>query len=111
MEGCALRRGIDDPAKVQIDPWPACSVSHEDGRRISRCIAPARHAERQRLRPSDEGLIAFFDQGAGTAFEVVDLESCRCHPSAARTSSTMSTDARRSPAAEHPTCGLEPTST
>ena len=57
-------------------PWPAGSfgIAHEDGRRISRCIAYLRES------PSDngyarpiEGLIAFFDQGAGEVLEVVDL--------------------------------------
>ena len=70
------RRGIEDLSQVQIDPWPAGSfgVAHEDGRRISRCIAYLRET------PSDngyawpiEGLIAFFDQGAGEVLEVVDL--------------------------------------
>ena len=70
------RRGIEDSTQVQIDPWPAGSfgVAHEEGRRISRCIAYWRES------PSDngyarpiEGLIAFFDQGAGKVLEVVDL--------------------------------------
>ncbi len=70
------RRGIEDSTQVQIDPWPAGSfgVAHEEGRRISRCIAYWRES------PSDngyarpiEGLIAFFDNGAGKVLEVVDL--------------------------------------
>jgi primary-amine oxidase len=70
------RRGIDDFERVQIDPWPAGSfgVAHEDGRRISRCISYLR------AQPQDngyaqpiEGVIAFFDQGAGEVLEVVDL--------------------------------------
>ncbi len=70
------RRGIEDFSQVQIDPWPAGSfgVAHEEGRRISRCIAYWRES------PSDngyarpiEGLIAFFDKGAGEVLEVVDL--------------------------------------
>src|SRR2546423_5886118 len=70
------RRGIDDFDKVQIDPWPAGSfgVEHEDGRRISRCISYFRP------EPTDngyaqpiEGVLAFFDSGAGTVLEVVDL--------------------------------------
>jgi primary-amine oxidase len=70
------RRGIEDFSQVQIDPWPAGSfgIAHEEGRRISRCIAYLRES------PSDngyarpiEGLIAFFDQGAGEVLEVVDL--------------------------------------
>jgi primary-amine oxidase len=70
------RRGIEDSTQVQIDPWPAGSfgLAHEEGRRISRCIAYWRES------PSDngyarpiEGLIAFFDNGAGKVLEVVDL--------------------------------------
>lgn len=69
------RRGIEDFDKVQIDPWPAGSfgVEHEDGRRISRCISYFRS------EPTDngyaqpiEGVIAFFDSGAGRVLEVVD---------------------------------------
>ena len=70
------RRGIEDFDKVQIDPWPAGSfgVEHEEGRRISRCISYFRD------EPTDngyaqpiEGVIAFFDNGAGTVLEVVDF--------------------------------------
>jgi primary-amine oxidase len=69
------RRGITDMATVQIDPWPAGNfgLSLEEGRRISRCIAFLRDA------PTDngyakpiEGLVAFFDMGAGEVIEVQD---------------------------------------
>ncbi|HXY94219.1 MAG TPA: primary-amine oxidase [Acidimicrobiia bacterium] len=70
------RRGIPDDAIVQIDPWPAGSfgVEHEAGRRISRCIAFLRESDVDNgyARPI-EGLIAFFDNGAGEVLEVVDL--------------------------------------
>jgi primary-amine oxidase len=70
------RRGIGDDAIVQIDPWPAGSfgVAHEEGRRISRCLAYLRESEDDNgyARPI-EGLFAFFDQGAGEVLEVVDL--------------------------------------
>jgi primary-amine oxidase len=70
------RRGIPEDAIVQIDPWPAGSfgVAHEDGRRISRCIAYLRESDADNgyARPI-EGLIAFFDNGAGEVLEVVDL--------------------------------------
>jgi primary-amine oxidase len=70
------RRGIEDFDLVQIDPWPAGAfgVAHEEGRRISRCVSYLR------AQPTDngyaqpiEGVIAFFDQGAGEVLEVVDL--------------------------------------
>jgi primary-amine oxidase len=70
------RRGIDDFELVQIDPWPAGSfgVAHEDGRRISRCIAYQRHSKEDNgYAHPIEGVIAFFDQGAGEVLEVLDL--------------------------------------
>jgi primary-amine oxidase len=70
------RRGIEDFDKVQIDPWPAGSfgVAHENGRRISRCISYFRpeHTDNGYAQPI-EGVIAFFDSGAGEVLEVVDL--------------------------------------
>jgi primary-amine oxidase len=70
------RRGIEDFDLVQIDPWPAGSfgVGHEAGRRISRCISYLREdqVDNGYARPI-EGVIAFFDQGAGEVLEVVDL--------------------------------------
>jgi primary-amine oxidase len=70
------RRGIEDFELVQIDPWPAGSfgVDHEDGRRISRCISYLRHSKEDNgYAHPIEGVIAFFDQGAGEVLEVVDL--------------------------------------
>jgi primary-amine oxidase len=70
------RRGIDDFDGVQIDPWPAGSfgAEHEPGRRISRCISylRAEHTDNGYAQPI-EGVIAFFDQGAGEVLEVIDL--------------------------------------
>jgi len=69
------RRGIDDPGRVQIDPWPAGSfgLDLEEGRRISRCIAYLRDTPTDNgyARPI-EGLVAFFDMGAGEVIEVQD---------------------------------------
>src|SRR3954469_9475916 len=75
-QGAMRRRGIEEFDRVQIDPWPAGSfgVGHEEARRISRCLSYLR------AQPTDngyaqpiEGVIAFFDQGAGKVLEVVDL--------------------------------------
>ena len=69
------RRGIDDFDKVQIDPWPAGSFDspHESGRRISRCISYYRDQSTDNgYAQPIEGVIAFFDQGAGRVLEVVD---------------------------------------
>ncbi len=70
------RRGIEDFDAVQIDPWPAGSfgVPHESGRRISRCISYLRHSKEDNgYAHPIEGVIGFFDQGAGEVLEVVDL--------------------------------------
>jgi primary-amine oxidase len=70
------RRGIDDFDQVQIDPWPAGSFGspHEEGRRISRCISylRAETTDNGYAQPI-EGVLAFFDSGAGRVLEVVDL--------------------------------------
>jgi primary-amine oxidase len=70
------RRGIDDPSQVQIDPWPAGNfgLDLEEGRRISRCIAFQRDVSTDNgyARPI-EGLVAFFDMGAGEVIEVQDF--------------------------------------
>jgi primary-amine oxidase len=69
------RRGITDLTRVQIDPWPAGNfgLSHEEGRRISRCLAYYRETDTDNgyARPI-EGLIAFVDNGRGEVLEVVD---------------------------------------
>jgi primary-amine oxidase len=75
-QAALARRGITDPDQVQIDPWPAGSFGneHEAGRRISRCLAYFRASPTDNgyARPI-EGLLAFFDQGAGAVLEVIDL--------------------------------------
>jgi primary-amine oxidase len=70
------RRGITDRSLVQIDPWPAGTfgTEHEQGRRITRCLAYLRHSpdDNGYARPL-EGLMAYVDMGRGTVLEVVDL--------------------------------------
>jgi primary-amine oxidase len=70
------RRGIEDFDQVQIDPWPAGSFGspHEEGRRISRCISyhRAQSTDNGYAQPI-EGVLAFFDSGAGEVLEVVDF--------------------------------------
>ncbi|MEX0664374.1 MAG: primary-amine oxidase [Acidimicrobiia bacterium] len=70
------KRGLTDLDLVQIDPWPAGSFDspHEAGRRISRCISFVRESKTDNgyARPI-EGVIAFYDQGAGEVLEVIDL--------------------------------------
>ena len=70
------RRGIEDFDLVQIDPWPAGSFgsTHEEGRRISRCIFYLRESKTDNgyARPI-EGLIVYFDMGAHEVLEVVDM--------------------------------------
>ena len=70
------RRGIVDRSLVQIDPWPAGTfgLGHEEGRRITRCLAYLRESKEDNgyARPL-EGLLAFVDMGRGEVLEVVDL--------------------------------------
>ena len=64
------------PSLVQIDPWPAGTfgLGHEEGRRITRCLAYLRESKEDNgyARPL-EGLLAFVDMGRGEVLEVVDL--------------------------------------
>ena len=74
-QAALARRGITDPSKVQIDPWPAGNfgLAHEDGRRISRCLAYYREHDTDNgyARPI-EGLVGFVDIGRGEVLEVAD---------------------------------------
>ncbi len=69
------RRGITDPAQVQIDPWPAGNFAspHEDGRRICRCLPYLRDTPDGNgyARPI-EGVVAFVDMARGQVLEVLD---------------------------------------
>ena len=70
------RRGVVDRSLVQIDPWPAGTfgLGHEEGRRITRCLAYLRDNKEDNgyARPL-EGLIAFVDMGRAEVLEVLDL--------------------------------------
>jgi len=70
------RRGVVDKSLVQIDPWPAGTfgLGHEEGRRITRCLAYLRESKEDNgyARPL-EGLLAFVDMGRGEVLEVLDL--------------------------------------
>jgi primary-amine oxidase len=74
-QAALARRGITDQSKIQIDPWPPGSfgLAHEDGRRISRCLAYYRENETDNgyARPI-EGLIGIVDIGRGEVLEVAD---------------------------------------
>ena len=74
-QAALARRGITDLTRVQIDPWPAGNfgLAHEEGRRISRCLAYYRETDTDNgyARPI-EGLVAFVDNGRGEVLEVVD---------------------------------------
>jgi primary-amine oxidase len=69
------RRGVVDRSLVQIDPWPAGTfgLGHEEGRRITRCLAYLRDSKEDNgyARPL-EGLIAFVDMGRAEVLEVLD---------------------------------------
>ncbi|MDQ1466609.1 MAG: primary-amine oxidase, partial [Actinomycetota bacterium] len=69
------RRGITDFEHVQLDPWPAGNfgLALEDGRRISRVLSYLRESKTDNgyARPI-EGVLVFFDMGAGKVIEVAD---------------------------------------
>lgn len=71
------RRGIDDPSRVQVDPWPAGSfgLPFEEGRRLARCLAYLRDApdDNGYARPI-EGLVAFVDLGRREVVELWDRD-------------------------------------
>jgi primary-amine oxidase len=70
------RRGVTDPATVQIDPWPTGNfgVPVEEGRRVFRCIAYLRHhPEANGYARPIEGLLARVDGARGEVLDVVDL--------------------------------------
>ena len=69
------KRGIEDLDTVQIDPWPAGSfgVSHEEGRRICRCLFYVRHTpEDNGYAHPIEGVVAFVDMARGEVLEIID---------------------------------------
>jgi primary-amine oxidase len=69
------RRGVADMDKVQVDPWPAGSfgIPHEEGRRLTRCIAYLRdEPEDNGYGRPIEGLVAFVDMARSEVVEVAD---------------------------------------
>ncbi len=70
------RRGITDPQKLQIDPWPTgnMGLEHERGRRVARCIAFYREEDDDNgyARPVD-GLMAFVDLDLMEVYRVDDI--------------------------------------
>jgi primary-amine oxidase len=69
------KRGLHDPERIQIDPWPAGSFAtpYEEGRRICRCLAYVRETpdDNGYARPV-EGVVAFVDMARGEVLEVMD---------------------------------------
>jgi primary-amine oxidase len=69
------RRGIEDFAKVEVDPWPAgrFGLAEEAGRRLGRAISYLREdpSDNQHARPI-EGVIALVDLGRHEVLTVVD---------------------------------------
>jgi primary-amine oxidase len=74
-EACA-KRGITDPSKLQVDPWPTgnMGIDHEAGRRIARCILFWREevAENGYAKPID-GIMAYVDLDLMEVYEVEDI--------------------------------------
>jgi primary-amine oxidase len=70
------RRGVTDPATVQIDPWPTghFGVPAEEGRRVFRCVPYLRDdPEANGYARPIEGLLARVDGARGEVLDVVDL--------------------------------------
>ncbi|HXQ43955.1 MAG TPA: primary-amine oxidase [Acidimicrobiales bacterium] len=69
------RRGIDDFAKVEVEPWPAgrFGLPEENGRRLGRAISYLREEpeDNQYARPI-EGVVALVDLGRHEVIDVVD---------------------------------------
>ena len=69
------KRGITDPATVQIDPWPTGHFGNpdEEGRRITRCLMYYReHPDDNGYGRPVEGVLATVDAARGEVLEVVD---------------------------------------
>ncbi len=73
----AAKRGIDDTAKLQVDPWPTgnMGLGHEEGRRVARCILFYREDPNDNgyARPVD-GLMAWVDLDDMEVYRVEDLD-------------------------------------
>jgi primary-amine oxidase len=69
------RRGIEDLAKVEVEPWPAgrFGLAEESGRRLGRAISYLREEpeDNQYARPI-EGVVVLVDLGRHVVLEVVD---------------------------------------
>lgn len=80
------KRGIDDPSKIQVDPWPTgnMGLDHEEGRRVARGIMFWRDevADSGYAKPID-GLMAFVDLDL---LEVYRLDDVGTWPIASTTS-------------------------
>ncbi len=72
----AAKRGISDTQKLQIDTWPTgnMGLEHEEGRRVTRCIAFYREKPEDNgyARPVD-GLMAFVDLDLMEVYRVDDI--------------------------------------
>jgi primary-amine oxidase len=63
FQAAMRRRGVDDPAQIQVDAWPAGHFGEDDGgRRLARCVAfvKPRPGDNEWAHPVD-GLIALVD--------------------------------------------------
>jgi primary-amine oxidase len=76
VKEAAAKRGIDDTQKLQIDTWPTgnMGLDHEEGRRVTRCIAFYRENPEDNgyARPVD-GLMVFVDLDLMEVYHVDDI--------------------------------------
>jgi len=72
------RRGITDPKRIQVDPWPTgnMGLDHEKGRRVARGILFDREdpADNGYSKPID-GLMAFVDLDEMVVYHVDDFDT------------------------------------
>ncbi len=76
FKAALVKRGIDDSATIQIDPWPTgdYGIGFEDGRRVQRCIAFCRPdpTDNGYARPID-GLVVHIDVDTLEVLHVEDF--------------------------------------
>ncbi|MEM7092440.1 MAG: primary-amine oxidase [Actinomycetota bacterium] len=70
------KRGITDPSKLQVDPWPTgnMGLEHEQGRRVARGILFWRdEVEDNGYAKPVDGLMCFVDLDLGEVYHVEDI--------------------------------------
>ncbi len=76
VAAAVAKRGITDPSKLQVDPWPTgnMGLEHEEGRRVSRAVLFWRDdaADNGYAKPVD-GLSVFVDLDEMSVYRIDDI--------------------------------------